>query len=72
MAKRLAAELVRLADVRSDAFADDLELSLVFPIYNEEENIPELYRRVTEVIGQSNVRSAEIIFVNDGSRDKSE
>lgn len=72
MAKRLAAELVRLADLRSDAFADDIELSLVFPIYNEEENIPELYRRVTEVIGQSNVRSAEIIFVNDGSRDKSE
>lgn len=49
-----------------------VELSLVFPIYNEEANIPELYRRVIEILGQLDVESWEILFVNDGSSDRSE
>jgi glycosyltransferase involved in cell wall biosynthesis len=38
------------------------------PLYNEEENIPEVYRRVTaslEAMGMS----FELVFVNDGSKD---
>ena len=50
----------------------DVELSIVLPIYNEEENIPELFTRLTEVIESGIVRSAEIIFINDGSKDRSE
>ena len=44
--------------------------SIIIPIYNEEENIPELYRRLENVIGQLD-GEAELIFVDDGSRDNS-
>jgi len=53
------------------------EFSIVIPIYDEEENIPELYRRVTEVMEKlgSNSREPgncyEIIMVDDGSKDRS-
>lgn len=46
------------------------QLSLVIPLYNEEESLPELeawIRRVVEEIGYS----YEIILVDDGSKDKS-
>ncbi len=53
------------------------EFSIVIPIYNEEENIAELYRRLTIVIenlcteeGRSK-DSYEIIMVDDGSTDRS-
>jgi dolichol-phosphate mannosyltransferase len=44
--------------------------SLIIPIYNEEENITELYRRVRSVIDRLE-QSVELIFINDGSRDHS-
>lgn len=72
IAKKLADELVRMADASGVLKAADLQLSLVFPIYNEQENIAELYRRVSAVIEENKITSAEIIFVNDGSRDRSE
>ncbi len=46
-------------------------LSIVVPIYNEEEVIPEFYRRITDVMQQVGV-TWELICVNDGSRDRSE
>jgi polyisoprenyl-phosphate glycosyltransferase len=46
------------------------EYSLVVPIYNESENIPELYRRVSLVM-DSLPEQGELILVNDGSRDRS-
>jgi polyisoprenyl-phosphate glycosyltransferase len=49
-------------------------LSFVVPIYNEEEIIPELDRRLKEffgVVAPEIGGSWEVIFVNDGSRDKS-
>ncbi len=45
-------------------------VSIIIPIYNEEENIPELYRRLEAVIEQLD-GEAELIFVDDGSRDNS-
>src|SRR5436190_16537527 len=78
LARRLAAELERMAsEGPGTAAAKDepgvaVELSLVFPIYNEEENIPELYRRITAVLDENKIKNAEILFVNDGSRDRSE
>ena len=37
--------------------ADDLpEISVVVPLYNEEENLPELYRRVTASLEKLGVR----------------
>jgi len=45
-------------------------LSLVIPIFNEEDTIPELDRRLQEFLAQLNV-SWEVVFVNDGSKDRS-
>jgi dolichol-phosphate mannosyltransferase len=44
--------------------------SLIIPIYNEEETIPELYRRVSDVMDSLD-DSVELILINDGSRDRS-
>jgi len=45
-------------------------LSLVLPIYNEEEVIPELHTRLQEFLGKLAL-PAEVVFVNDGSKDRS-
>src|SRR5512137_2083701 len=45
-------------------------LSIVAPIFNELENIPELYRRVREVMA-SQPESWELVLVDDGSSDGS-
>jgi polyisoprenyl-phosphate glycosyltransferase len=45
-------------------------LSLVLPIYNEEEVIPELDRRLQEFLARLAL-PAEVVFVDDGSRDRS-
>lgn len=47
-----------------------MDLSVVIPIYNEEENIPELCRSVFEALDQSGL-SYELILVDDGSVDES-
>lgn len=44
------------------------KLSIVVPIYNEEKNIPELFRRIQEAVAGYDY---EIVAVNDGSRDQS-
>jgi polyisoprenyl-phosphate glycosyltransferase len=43
--------------------------SLVIPVYNEESMIPELYRRVSAVMDGLD-DTAELILINDGSRDR--
>ncbi len=47
-----------------------LSLSMVIPVFQEEENLPVLHQRLTEVMRQLET-SYEIIFVDDGSRDRS-
>lgn len=44
--------------------------SVIAPIFNEQESLPELYRRITEVMDATG-ESWELILVDDGSRDKS-
>ena len=44
--------------------------SLVIPIYNEEENIMEMYRRLHDVMEQLD-GDVELILIDDGSRDRS-
>lgn len=48
---------------------EELYLSVVVPLYNEEGNVQELYRRIFEAV-QKISRPFEIIFVDDGSKDK--
>lgn len=45
-----------------------MELSIVVPLYNEEESLPELMAWIEKVL---NGRKYEVIFVDDGSKDKS-
>ncbi len=45
-------------------------LSLVIPVFNEEENLPELLERVASVAREMG-RPYELLLVNDGSRDGS-
>ena len=47
-----------------------MDLSIVIPIYNEEMNLPALYARLAAML-DAQPWQAEVIFVNDGSRDRS-
>ncbi len=46
-----------------------MKISVVIPVYNEEENIPQLYKELKEVLEKLG-NDYEIIFVDDGSTDK--
>lgn len=46
-------------------------LAVVIPIYNEQENLPELFRRLRDVFSRLDGIDAQVIYVNDGSRDRS-
>lgn len=47
-----------------------LDISVIVPLYNEEESLPELSAWIERVMNE-NKFTYEIIFVNDGSRDNS-
>ena len=47
-----------------------MDISVVIPLYNEAESLPELHQWIERVMNDNNY-SYEIIFVNDGSTDKS-
>ena len=46
------------------------EVSLVIPVYNEQESLPALFDRLFPVV-EGLGRSCEVVFINDGSRDAS-
>lgn len=48
-----------------------LDISVVVPLFNEEKSVPELYRRLRDVLEGLN-RGYELIFVNDGSTDNTQ
>lgn len=48
-----------------------MQLSVVVPLKNEESNVPELYRRLIEVLGKHFPGGQfELLFVDDGSTDR--
>lgn len=47
-----------------------MDISVVIPLFNEEESLPELFAWIQRVMTQNNF-SYEVIFVNDGSTDRS-
>ena len=51
--------------------ASDCDISVVIPVYNEEDSLPELHRRLQSVLEDTMQVSYEIVFVDDGSEDKS-
>lgn len=51
-----------------------LALSIIVPVYNEDESLPLIYKRLTEVLASAELpygESYELIFVDDGSSDHS-
>ena len=47
-----------------------MDISIIVPLFNEEESIPTLFNWIEKVMNQHNY-SYEVIFVNDGSTDSS-
>ncbi len=47
-----------------------MDLSIIIPLYNEDESLPELHDWIKRVVEKENL-SYEIIFVDDGSNDNS-
>lgn len=47
-----------------------MDISVIIPLYNEEESLPELFAWIKRVM-KENGFSYEVIFVNDGSTDRS-
>lgn len=52
-----------------DGGARDLDLSVVVPCYNEEENLRELVGRTVRAVAAEGIGSFEIMLVDDGSTD---
>ena len=46
------------------------KISVVIPAYNEEESLPMLYDRMKKLMENMKNYEFEILFVNDGSKDK--
>ena len=46
------------------------KISILVPAYNEEESIPLLYERVKKIMDDMTNYKFELLFVNDGSKDK--
>jgi len=49
--------------------SNELTLSVVVPAYNEEEVLSEFHRRLCDVLDKLSI-SSEILYINDGSNDK--
>ena len=46
------------------------KITIIVPAYNEEESLPFLYERLTKLIDSIKNYEFEVLFINDGSRDK--
>ena len=44
------------------------KLSIVVPVFNEEDNVQQLFNEISETVGKLDI-DYEIIFVDDGSTD---
>ncbi len=58
------------SDSRQDKAVPPPELSVLLPVYNEEESLPSLYDKLVQALDGLG-RTWEVILVDDGSRDKS-
>jgi polyisoprenyl-phosphate glycosyltransferase len=67
---RLAAFLVSSTDKPYRSATRVPEISVVIPVFNEEENLPILFERLSSVLTEESI-DYEVVFVNDGSRDRS-
>ena len=59
-----------MSDIQSNNPDSSPALSVVIPLYNEEESLPELYQTIKKVVDAQGL-THEILFVDDGSNDRS-
>jgi glycosyltransferase involved in cell wall biosynthesis len=64
----LLGELRARSNRDSSSALRPLNLTVAVPVYNEEDNLPLLYRRLKSVLGEI-PGEHQLLFVNDGSRD---
>jgi dolichol-phosphate mannosyltransferase len=70
MATMRQSDLTTRTRVEQPVLVSGPELSVVLPVYNEAENLPVLYERLTTTL-EALESSYEIVLVDDGSRDAS-
>ena len=46
------------------------KVTLLIPVYNEEAMLPTLYQRLIELVKRNDTYEWEILFINDGSSDR--
>ncbi|MBQ9915115.1 MAG: glycosyltransferase family 2 protein, partial [Clostridia bacterium] len=63
--------MISIANDKLEVCRVSIRYSVVVPVFNEELVVAESYKRLTKVM-ESTGESYELIFVNDGSRDKTE
>lgn len=56
--------------IKNDTSQNKIDISIISPVYNEEKNISKLFLSLNDII-QKNDFCAEIIFIDDGSTDRS-
>jgi glycosyltransferase involved in cell wall biosynthesis len=49
---------------------EKIDISVVVPLFNEDESLPELHSWIKRVMGENNF-SYEVVFIDDGSKDNS-
>lgn len=54
----------------SEDLKESCHISIIIPVYNEEDNLLQLSEEITEVLNKLN-KSWEVIYINDGSSDSS-
>lgn len=69
--QRNTSEPQRKIGIKSNQRTDGLLVSVVIPLYNEEESLPELSLQLESVLKKVAGHRWEVLFIDDGSTDKS-
>jgi len=59
-----------LSTKQNKALSLKYDISVVVPLFNEDESLPELHKWIVKVMQENNF-SYEVVFIDDGSKDKS-
>ena len=46
------------------------KITIIVPCYNEQESLPYFYEEINKISKEMNELSFELLFINDGSKDK--
>ena len=68
MSQSTVIDVIEPVSRRDDRATVDAAISIIVPLYNEEQSVPHLYRSIIAVMEPLR-RSFEILFVDDGSSD---